>query len=181
MDLVLDVFDTYAFDAVYAKLVPLSAFVTPELHRSHNASATAFLPSTSQWSKIVSLLPRPPISLEDASYSALSQSPQISAWPREYMPRQIVSLSIITLVGIHLLYFIFAGLSYRFIFNHEMRRHPRFLKNQERLEIASSLRAFPGITLLTLPWFLAEARGHSMLYDGAGTYGYTYLFLSAPL
>ncbi|KAF7355449.1 Fatty acid hydroxylase [Mycena sanguinolenta] len=181
MDLVLDVFDTYLFDAVYAKLIPLSAFAASELRLSHNASATAILPSSSQWSKIVSLLPRPPISLEDASYSALSQSLQLSAWPRDYMLRQIVSLSIITLVGIHALYFIFAYMSYRFIFNHEMRRHPRFLKNQEMLEIACSLRAFPGMTVLTLPWFLAEARGHSRLYDGVDTYGYLYLFLSAPL
>ncbi|KAJ7682645.1 fatty acid hydroxylase [Mycena polygramma] len=161
MDLVLDILDTYALDAVYAKIIPLSA--------SHNASATAFLPSTSQWSKIVSLLPRPPISLEDASYSALSQPLQISAWPREYIPRQI------PLPEHH-----HSRLSYRYIFNHEMRKHPRFLKNQEKLEIQSSLRAFPTITLLTLPWFLAEARGHSMLYDGADTYGYLYLFLSAP-
>jgi lathosterol oxidase len=181
MDLVLDVFDTYLFDAVYAKLIPLSAFAASELHLSHNTSATAFLPSTSQWSKIVSLLPRPPITLEDASYTALSQSFQLSAWPRDYMLRQVVSLSLITLVGIHALYFIFAGLSYLFIFNHEMRQHPRFLKNQEKLEIACSLRAFPGMTVLTLPWFLAEARGHSRLYDGIDSYGYLYFFLSAPL
>lgn len=177
MDFVLDLCDTYLLDAVYAKAIPLSA----DLYRSHNASASAFLPSTSQWSKIVSLLPRPSISLDNASYSSLAQPLQMSAWPREYIPRQILSLSIITLVGIHLLYFIFAGLSYRFIFNHDMRQHPRFLKNQEKLEIQSSLRAFPAITLLTLPWFLAEARGYSKLYDGAGTYGYFYLFASAPL
>ncbi|KAJ6598910.1 fatty acid hydroxylase [Mycena vulgaris] len=180
MDFVLDRFDHYLLDAVYAKLVPLSAFAGPDLLRSHNASASAFLPAVSQWSKIVSLLPRPPIAIDDASYSALSQPLQISAWPREYMPRQILSLGIITLVGIHLLYFVFAGLSYRYIFNHEMRRHPRFLKDQEKLEIQSSMRAFPAITLLTLPWFLAEARGHSQLYDGADTYGYLYLFASAP-
>ncbi|KAJ7781087.1 fatty acid hydroxylase [Mycena metata] len=174
MDLVLDLFDQYFLDAVYAKALPLDA-----LH-SHNASAAAILPSSSsQWSKIVSLLPRPPISFEDASYS-LSQPLHISAWPREYLPRQILSLSIITLVGIHFLYFVFAGLSYRYIFNHEMRKHPRFLKNQEKLEIQSSLRAFPAITLLTLPWFVAEVRGHSRLYDGADSYGYIYLFLSAP-
>ncbi|KAJ7498766.1 fatty acid hydroxylase [Mycena latifolia] len=179
MDFVLDLFDTYLLDAVYAKLVPLSAFAASEF-RSHNASASAVAPSASQWSKIVSFLPRPPITLDNASYSALSQPLQISAWPRDYIPRQLLSLSIITLIGIHLLYFIFAGLSYRFIFNHEMRQHPRFLKNQEKLEIQSSLRAFPLITLLTLPWFLAEARGHSQLYDGMDTYGYFYLFASAP-
>ncbi|KAJ7803733.1 hypothetical protein B0H14DRAFT_3776883 [Mycena olivaceomarginata] len=109
MDLVLDVFDTYLFDAVYAKLIPLSAFAASELHLSHNISATVFLPSTSQWSKIVSLLPRPSITLEDVLYTALSQSFQLSAWPWDYMLRQVVSLSLITLVGIHALYFIFTG------------------------------------------------------------------------
>lgn len=181
MDFLLDLADSYFLDAVYAKLVPLSAFASSEFHRSHNGSAAAFLPSTSQWSKLVSLLPRPPINLQNASYSALSQPLQISAWPREYIPRQVLSLAVITLIGIHLLYFIFAGLSYRLIFNHEMRQHPRFLKNQEKLEIQSSLRAFPAITLLTLPWFLGEVRGYSRLYDGPGTYGYFYLFASAPL
>ena len=60
-------------------------------------------------------------------------------------------------------------------------RHPRFLKNQVRLEIQTSLRAFPVMTLLTLPWFQAEVRGYSMLYDGLDTYGYFYLFASVPL
>ncbi|KAJ7765022.1 fatty acid hydroxylase [Mycena maculata] len=180
MDFVLDILDTYALDAVYAKIIPLSAFAAPESHRSHNASATAFLPAPSQWSKIVSFLPRPPLSIDDTSYSTLSSSLQISAWPRDYIPRQIISLAIFTLIGIHFLYFVFAGLSYKFIFNHEMRKHPRFLKSQEKLEIQSSLRAFPVITLLTLPWFLAEVRGYSMLYDGLDTYGYFYLFASAP-
>ncbi|KAJ7507966.1 fatty acid hydroxylase [Mycena galericulata] len=175
MDLVLHILDTYLLDAVYAKVVPLSAFA---VSRSHNASATAFPPSTSQWSKIVSLLPRPPVTIDIASHNTLSELPQLSAWPREYIPRQIISLTIFTIVGIHLLYFIFAGLSYQFIFNKEMRKHPRFIKNQEKLEIQSSLRAFPMITLLTLPWFLAEVRGHSQLYDGADTYGYFYLFAS---
>ncbi|KAJ7466502.1 fatty acid hydroxylase [Mycena latifolia] len=172
MDLILDQCDTYFLDAIYAKLVPLSAFAI--LHGSHNVRDDSF---TAQWSKIVSLLPRP---LDNASDYALSELVQTSAWPRDYIPRQVLSLSIITLIGIHLLYFIFAGLSYYFIFNHAMRRHPRFLKHQEKLEIQSSLRAFPFITLLTLPWFFAEVRGYSRLYDGAGTYGYVYLLASAP-
>ncbi|KAJ7094622.1 fatty acid hydroxylase [Mycena belliarum] len=178
MDFVLDQFDIYLLDAVYAKLVPLSAFAATEVSRSHNVSG-AFFPAPSQWSKMISLLPRPAVSF-DASYSALAQPLQISAWPRDYIPRQVLSLSLITLVGIHLLYFVFAGLSYRYIFNHEMRKHPRFIKNQEKLEIQSSLRAFPLITLLTLPWFLAEVQGYSKMYDGVATYGYFYLFASAP-
>ncbi|KAJ7228513.1 fatty acid hydroxylase [Mycena pura] len=180
MDLVLELCDTYFFDTLYAKLIPLSAFAAPELTRIHNASATALLPTTSQWSKIVSFLPRPPISIEDASYSVLSQPLQTSAWPRDYIPRQILSLFVFTLIGIHVLYFVIAGLSYRFVFNHEMRKHPRFIKDQEKLEIQTSLRSFPLMILLTMPWFLAEVRGYSKLYDGTESYGYWYLFASAP-
>jgi len=105
---------------------------------------------------------------------------RLAPWPRDYVPRQILSLSVVTLVGIHLLYFIFAGLSYKFIFNHDMMRHPRFLKNQIQLEITTSLEAFPFMTLLTLPWFQAEVMGCSRLYDRVDKYGWTYLVLSVP-
>ncbi|KAF8348953.1 fatty acid hydroxylase, partial [Amanita rubescens] len=53
--------------------------------------------------------------------------------------------------------------------------------NQVKLEIQTSLRSFPGMTLLTLPWFQAEVMGYSKLYDGLDTYGYFYLFASIPL
>jgi hypothetical protein len=84
-------------------------------------------------------------------------------------------------MGIHFLYFLFAWLSYKFIFNHEMMRHPRFLENQVKQEIQCSLRAFPAMTLLTLPWFQAEVMGYSKLYDNVEEYGWTYLALSVPL
>ena len=101
--------------------------------------------------------------------------------PREYIPRQLISLCVITLIGIHVLYFLFAWISYKFIFNHEMMKHPRFLKDQVKLEIQSSLRSFPGMMLLTLPWFQAEVMGYSKMYDGLDTYGYFYLVASVPL
>jgi lathosterol oxidase len=104
-----------------------------------------------------------------------------SAWERDHISRQLISLTVITLIGIHFLYFLFAGLSYSFIFNHAMMRHPRFLPHQIRLEILTSLKAFPVMTLLTLPWFFAEVRGYSRLYDGVSTYGWFYLFASVPL
>ncbi|KAG6373446.1 C5-sterol desaturase [Boletus reticuloceps] len=112
--------------------------------------------------------------------STIVTQPQ-SAWPRDHIPRQLLSLIVVTLVGIHLLYFIFAGLSFRLIFNHDMMRHPRFLKNQIRAEILSSLKAFPGMTLLTLPWFQAEVMGYSKLYDDVSEYGWFYLVFSVPL
>ncbi|CAK5266142.1 unnamed protein product [Mycena citricolor] len=105
--------------------------------------------------------------LLDSVYDTITHKFTIHSapWPRTSIPRQLLSLSAITLVGIHLLYFTFSGLSYRFAFNQDMRRHPRFLKNQEWLEIQTSLRAFPGMILLTLPWFLAEVRGFLLFTD----------------
>ncbi|KAF7773347.1 hypothetical protein Agabi119p4_5514 [Agaricus bisporus var. burnettii] len=188
MDVVLQLFDEYVLDRVWAKLVPLSAFVnSPDVANSFNLTSTG-LPvtaSSSTWTQLLLSLPRPRLTADDiASLSAqglASQTfPQVSAWPRDYVPRQLASLIVITLIGIHILYFLFAGLSYAFIFNHDMMRHPRFLKNQVKLEIQTSLKAFPMMLLLTLPWFQAEVMGYSRLYDGVDTYGWTYLVLSVP-
>jgi len=181
MDLVLKISDDLILDRVWAHLVPLSAFGTESLN-----TTTKFLPiasSISKWSQLISHLPHPPLSHHDftLAYANSQSQPFVSAWPRGYVPRQLLSLLLLTLIGIHVLYFLFAGLSFKYIFNHDMMRHPRFLKNQVRLEIQTSLRAFPVMTLLTLPWFQAEVMGYSKLYDGVDTYGYFYLFASVPL
>lgn len=184
MDLVLNICDDYLFDKVWASLVPLSAFT--DSYASLNSSFV--LPvanSASTWAQVVARLPHPPIQANDLAslYSSAAATPiaHLSAWPRDYIPRQLVSLSIITLLGIHVLYFLFAWMSYKYIFNHDMMRHPRFLKDQIKLEIQCSLRAFPGMTLMTLPWFQAEVMGYSKLYDRLDEYGYFYLFASVPL
>ncbi|KAG8213033.1 C5-sterol desaturase [Butyriboletus roseoflavus] len=151
MDLVLHVCDEYVLDSVWARLVPLNDPLAD--HHPHSFLA--------------------------ANASTMALRPQ-SAWPRDHVPRQLLSLIMVTLIGIHILYFIFAGLSFRFIFNHDMMRHPRFLKNQIKFEIISSLKAFPVMTLLTLPWFQAEVMGYSRLYDDVSEYGWLYLVLSVP-
>lgn len=186
MDLVLNICDDLLFDRVWAKLVPLSAFAdTQSTFQSLNSSfAIPIANSASTWSQMVARLPHPPITPDViASLYTSSAKPltQISAWPRDYVPRQLLSLTVVTYVGIHILYFLFAWLSYKYIFNHDMMRHPRFLKNQVKLEIQCSLSAFPGMMLLTLPVFQAEVMGYSKLYDGLDTYGYFYLFASVPL
>jgi lathosterol oxidase len=189
MDVVLNLCDEYVLDRVWAKLVPLSAFVSsPDVANSFNLTSTGLpLPaSSSKWTQFVLSLPRPRLTTGDiASLSAQSFTsqtiPQVSAWPRDYIPRQLASLIVITLLGIHILYFLFASLSYAFIFNHDMMRHPRFLKNQVKLEIQTSVKAFPMMLLLTLPWFQAEVMGYSRLYDEVDTYGWAYLVLSVPL
>jgi Delta7-sterol 5-desaturase len=188
MDLVLEIADHLFLDKVYAKLIPASAFAGSvnstllSVASSLNSSLpvlTAGEPSLSAWSNIISYLPHPP--LPEIFAPAVSSAPQVSAWPRDYIPRQLLSLLMITLIGIHVLYFLFAGLSYKFIFNHEMMKHPKFLKNQIKLEIESSLRAFPVMTVYTLPWFLAEVRGYSQLYTNVNEYGWGYMAFSIIL
>jgi lathosterol oxidase len=188
MDLVLRICDDLFLDTVWANLIPITAFAHPPDIASLNGSA--ILPVVdSKWSQIISFLPHPPLPPNILSPSitscpatfSLEPLRLLSAWPRDYVPRQLLSLSVLTLVGVILLYFFIAGLSYTFIFNHEMMKHPRFLKNQIKMEIHSSLRAFPGMTLLTLPWFQAEVMGYSKLYDDVEQYGWWYLVASVPL
>ncbi|KIJ52354.1 hypothetical protein M422DRAFT_222861 [Sphaerobolus stellatus SS14] len=175
MDLVLEILDEYALDDLYAKLLPLSSLSSKTI-----PATPSVIRST--WQSIISVLPTPErvenstLFSEDALLSG-----SVAAWPRDYIPRQLLSLTVVTLIGIHLLYFIFAGLSYLYIFNHNMMRHPRFLPNQVRKEIMCSLKAFPGMIALTLPFFLSEVRGWTRLYDNVNDFGWTYLFFSMPL
>ena len=62
-------------------------------------------------------------------------------------------------------YFIGATLSYMFIFDHATFTHPKYLKNQVRLEIKQTLSSIPLIAVFTAPLFLGEVRGYAKLYD----------------
>ncbi|KAI0710114.1 hypothetical protein C8Q76DRAFT_695227 [Earliella scabrosa] len=185
MDIVLRIADKYVLDRAWAALLPVSAFTTAVSNAAglYNSSSHVSAPSSqpSAWSQLISYIPHPPFPDELLTAPLIDSGKVASAWPRDYFPRQVISLFVLTLIGIHALYFLFAGFSYQFIFNHEMMKHPRFLKNQVKLEIQSSLRAFPGMIVLTLPWFVAEVRGHTKLYDDVQEYGWGYLFFSIPL
>jgi lathosterol oxidase len=63
------------------------------------------------------------------------------------------------------IYFIISTLSYIFVFDKTTFQHPKFLKNQIRMEITQAVRAMPWIAVMTTPFFLAEVLGHSKLYD----------------
>ncbi|KDQ17584.1 hypothetical protein BOTBODRAFT_128591 [Botryobasidium botryosum FD-172 SS1] len=164
MDYILQLADDLILDNVWAKFVYFSS------------------PAA------ISSLPGNTTSIEDASTCMFIQStiphasefsPHLCNWlARDYLPRQIVSILALTLPGITAIYFIFSTLSYYYLFNHELMKHPRFLKNQVRLEIAYSLRIFPWLTLYGLPWFVGEVRGSSKLYTNVSDYGWTYLVLS---
>ncbi|EMD34157.1 hypothetical protein CERSUDRAFT_76271 [Gelatoporia subvermispora B] len=190
MDLVLSLCDDLFLDKVWAGVLPVSAFTSslnagltppPPALLSNSSHLPILTSDLSTWSQLISYIPHPPFPEDLLSLSTSAPLPFTSAWPRDYVPRQAISLFMLTLIGIHLLYFIFAYLSYKFIFNHEMMKHPRFLKDQIKQEIHSSLQAFPGMTLLTLPWFLGEVNGYTKLYDNVDEYGWGYFFLSIPL
>ena len=173
MDFILDVADHFALDNMYAKLVPVAAFLPPP-----TVNGTTWEHST--WQQLVSYLPHPPFPYE--VYRAYPEQffAPTSAWPRDYIPRQCLSLIVTTLIGVHLLYFLFSTFSYYFVFDHDMMKHPRFLKNQVRQEIVMSLQSFPVMMLLTLPWFEAEVLGYTRLYDNVDEYGWAWFFLSVP-
>ncbi|KAF9379148.1 c-5 sterol desaturase [Podila verticillata] len=63
------------------------------------------------------------------------------------------------------MYFSFAIPSYYFLFDHSYKLHPKYLKNQVRLEIDMSIKALLGIAILTTPWMVASVRGYSRLYS----------------
>ncbi|ERF75804.1 C-5 sterol desaturase [Endocarpon pusillum Z07020] len=152
---------------------------------------TALPPTTWQFvpaSDYLSFTPR--------KYACMSQ------WPRDDWRRQLVTLFLISWCVAHvlhphpsrntsntwarlfaiILYFVFATLSYVFVFDKATLKHPKYLKNQIRLEIRQASIAFPVIAVLTAPLFLLEVRGYSKLYDTtAEGPGLWYNFLQFPL
>lgn len=156
MDVILEFLDPIALDKAYAWALPHPGATGGG---AGNASFSSYQNSTLE----------------------LVGSASASLWPRDNIYRQIVSILVLTQLGATSLYFVFSALSYYFIYDRRLEYHPRFLQNQVRQEIESSMRAVPVINILTLPWFLAEVRGHSLLYDDVGQYGWPFLLVSAVL
>lgn len=115
------------------------------------------------------------------SAPVLISDPAESAWPRDSILRQCISILVITQIGATALYWVFSALSYYFVFDRRLEHHPRFLKNQVRQEMISSMSAVPWINILTLPVFLAEVRGHSLLYTNIDEYGWSWIVISTVL
>ena len=158
MDVALEILDPLVFDKAYAYFNP--AKIAPLNGSAHSASIG--------YGDFAS-------GLSDASAS------HGSAWARDNIVRQCISILIITQIGATSLYWIFSALSYYFIFDRRLEYHPRFLKNQIRQEIISSMNAVPFINILTLPFFLAEVRGKSMLYTDVSDFGWSWLLISTVL
>ncbi|KAI8867242.1 hypothetical protein GQ42DRAFT_167857 [Ramicandelaber brevisporus] len=100
-----------------------------------------------------------------AALRGAATSPDSLGLPRDHILRQSITVFLILCIGAHIFYFITATLSYYFVYDHEQMKHPKFLKNQVRMEIASAVQAFPLMSLLTVPWMVGEIRGHSRVYS----------------
>jgi len=156
MDVVLEVFDTFIFDRLYAVLLPASSIAFTK-NTVKNAATSTF-----------SSMREMPTALNHASqFLQLEPSPfaYMSAWSRDNIWRQLLSLYLITWLFGALVYFIFASLSYFLVFDHATFTHPKYLKNQVRLEIAQTLKSLPIMAVLTVPFFFAEIKGYAKLYD----------------
>ncbi|KAG2217167.1 hypothetical protein INT45_003591 [Circinella minor] len=105
-----------------------------------------------------------------------------SAWSRDNDMRMCLSIFIIVTLGGWFFYLSAATFSYYFLFDHEYMKHPKFLKNQVRLEIDCAVKAVPGFSALTVPWFWGEVKGYSLLYENMPTtpLGWAYFFLVMP-
>ena len=152
MDTALEILDPLVFDKAYAYLVPARAAALT------NGSAHDVLGMS--------------------GFGADLAGAAGSAWARDNVVRQIISIMIITQIGASGLYWVFSALSYYFIFDRRLEHHPRFLKNQIRQEIVASMWAVPFINVLTVPFFLAEVRGKSLLYTNIDEYGWTWMVVS---
>ncbi|KAL0079337.1 hypothetical protein J3Q64DRAFT_1702099 [Phycomyces blakesleeanus] len=102
--------------------------------------------------------------------------------PRDNIYRQTFTSIFILTVGGFIFYLFAATMSYYFVYDHNIMKHPKFLKNQIRLEIECALSAMPGIAVMTAPWIVGELRGHSYLYGGTpeSLYDWAYFLLSIP-
>lgn len=92
--------------------------------------------------------------------------------------RQITSIWLLEMVGVLILYFGGSTLSYVTWFDHSIKKHPKYLKNQIAREIWLSVSSFPITATVTVPWLFFEVNGYSKLYSSVDEYGLPYLFLS---
>ncbi|KAK0629862.1 C-5 sterol desaturase [Bombardia bombarda] len=170
MDIALEIADQFLFDYIYAWALPARAapYDYPD-QLSANATAQTF--SSWQYKPATAFITLEP---SQAAYS--------SALPRDNILRQSLSLFLIVWLFGFLMYFVFATLSYIFIFDKKTMEHPKFLKNQIWMEIKQAMSAMPPMSAMTFPVILLELRGYSQLYDTtADGPGRWYDYLQIPL
>lgn len=164
MDIALELTDTYIFDYFYSAILPVRD-APYSLKEGFENSTILDIKAASPWryqpsNPFIQLAP------SDAAY--------MSTLARDNIYRQTFSLFIITWFVGALIYFVVSSLSYIFVFDKTTFQHPKFLKNQIRMEIKQAIGAMPWIAVMTTPFFLLEVLGYSKLYDlsadGPGTW-----------
>ncbi|RMY51856.1 hypothetical protein D0865_06111 [Hortaea werneckii] len=184
MDVVLEVCDTFLFDKLYASVLPINPAVATfdpistisASLKGYDANATfdqatyadgGLARSGWQWQPASSYF-----NVEPSEYAYMSR------WDRDNIYRQFISLYILTWLAGMAIYFICATLSYIFVFDKETFNHPKYLKNQMSLEIKQTVESIPIMAIFTVPFFVAEVRGHSFMYDTTTDPGFTHPILS---
>ncbi|GAB1217880.1 Delta(7)-sterol 5(6)-desaturase erg3B [Aspergillus terreus] len=169
MDVLLDVLDTFVFDRLYATLFPVSPAVL------HSQTTHGVSQNGTELASVNTHINRY-ISLEPSEWAAKS------TWSRDNIYRQFLSLFLMTWIFGLVLYFISATLSFYLVYDKRAMKHPKFLRNQIRLEIQQAVHAMPIMAALTAPFFVAEVRGFSRLYDFASEAPFPlYVYLQYPL
>jgi len=195
MDFVLEVFDHFAFDKLYATVLPsVSTASLDQLAVQASASATSHASDKVKTSlavgvpKLLNMIQNlhsnrsSRYGVEPVFYFPPTEWATQSILGRDNIIRQALSLFVVTTIFGWILYLGTAYVSYKTVYDHENFKHPKYLKNQMGMEIAQAVSAIPGMTALTVPWFVAEVQGYGKLYDElAGNGGWTYLVLSFPL
>ncbi|CAI7660751.1 uncharacterized protein N7487_000730 [Penicillium crustosum] len=161
MDIFLDVLDTLILDRCYALLSPdpAATFNNDTLSTANlNRHVRVYYPmQPSKWA-------------------------EASLWKRDDIARQALSLYLITWLFAMIMYLLGSLLLYHTLFDKRLLQHPRFLPNQIKLEINQGISAIPVMALLTVPFFLAEIRGWSKLYDFTSDSPFSgYTLLQYPL
>mmetsp|Transcript_9657 Transcript_9657/g.18382 ORF Transcript_9657/g.18382 Transcript_9657/m.18382 type:complete len:280 (-) Transcript_9657:252-1091(-) len=101
-----------------------------------------------------------------------------STWEESCWKRQALSLYCITTIGGYLMYFSGAWTCYAFFFDKAYLTHKKILKDQVKKELTTACTSLPIMSLLTIPFFLAEVRGFSRLYDNFFDYSLAYTAFS---
>ncbi|CAF9906368.1 c-5 sterol desaturase [Imshaugia aleurites] len=172
MDIVLEVLDTFLFDRFWSTIYPASTWNHPK---------NAVKDATTTFSSMREL----PTAIHSSTHFfqlAPSRYAYMSEWPRDNIWRQFFSLYLITWLFGFVLYFVFASLSYFFVFDHATFTHPKYIKHQVRLEIRQTMVSMPLMAIFTAPLFLLEVRGYGRLYDAPSDAPFAfYNFLQFPL
>lgn len=169
MDLVLETCDRFFFDKFYSVLLPASLgnHFTPKWL---NNLDLLYINNQTTINNLIDSQNRLNLSVPAEIYGyqpflwEVTKSTFQSLLPRYNILREFFSLWVITTVFGWLLYLSMATFSYYFVFDRTIFNHPRYLKNQMRLEINLAMTAIPVMAVLTVPWFLIECNGHSKLY-----------------